>query len=303
MVISSSTQVEMYNYLAENKESNIREIDNDSNDLISNSIKILATKLSRLSTLFVSTTIIRNDGKRALITKNFKAETNHLIYYVLYNIGGCEAILKEVGKNKALTDNFKELPIDYSNLKDIGNKLRNKLINLCKLYLDNKEYGLAAKDKTDDKGFLVKESWLAEAVLHKYTGELGYKLLDNNIRARTEATMGLRTDILIEHPLKYIIGDIKIYSNLITKTGVYAINENINQVNTYVGVCKNKYSADIVEGIIIHIVSSEQYEKCKHLSGLEIGFENTRSIKIYIIEDKGLDYIFSEYKKIIEDNL
>lgn len=313
-VISPSTQIEMYKYLAKHKESGVREIDTDSNDFITSAIKDSAIRLSKSNNLFIKTAEIKSEGNKVKINSKYNSKSNHIIYYALHNIGGCNKLLEQVNKEKHLAITFKNIPENYEDIIENSGKLRNKLIHLCKIYLNSKEYEIASQINCTDKEFMAKESWLAEASLHKYTKEyseeIGYDVIGNLLRGRNKYTYALKSDIIIEDILKTIIIDVKVYSNIISKDGLYISNANRYQVNSYIGAYLDREAKkgkeieeNKVEGILLHIVDNAQYEKVKQMNGANLSVEDGRKLTLYIIEDKGLNYIFDEYSKILDKHL
>lgn len=301
MVLTPKTQIEMYEYLSNKGTSGVISVDSDSNEFLTSAIKKLATKVNRVCNLFNRQALIK-DGKMEL---DYNSDSNHLIYYVLNNIGGCAMLLKEINTYKKAINNFKKIPKDIKYVRDTNNKLRDRLINLCKLYLDNQEYEIASKKKCTDIEFISKESWLAEKCLHTYSKK-HFAIFGNLLRHRTAISYALRSDIVIEGAVKTIIVDVKVYSNIVSKDDkLYISNNNKNQINSYIGayLSKTNHKNNNVEGIVLHIVSSEQYEKAKHLNGGDLSVEDDRKLSLYIIEDKGLNYILDTYKEIIETRL
>lgn len=316
MQISSETQVQMYNYLLNNKVAGNNVVDSNSQDFISNSIKILAKKLSSRAELFLRKPIMRMDGDILKMRSNYMCASNHLIFYVLNDMGGCKHLLsqldyEEEGKeSRRLEEEFRKEPVDYDKIPENGGSAgRCKLVKLCKLYTSEKEFIIASKKKSDDRDFLAKESTLAEKSLRKNSFELGQniKVQPNKVLGRLDHAMALNTDIILCKEDRAVIIDIKVYSSFSENSHgelIYNKNNNRYQVNSYIGayVSKNRNITKI-SGLLIHIVNHELYEKNKELQGADLTTEPDRPIHLYLIEDRGLDNIFADYRKIVEDTL
>ena len=320
MQISTQTQVEMYNYLLNNKVAGNNIIDSNSQDFLSNSIKMLAKKLSGRAELFLRKPIMQMDNEILKMRSNYMCSSNHLIYYVLNEIDGCKRFLNQLGEvgddkesellNKKLATVFSQKPEDYEKISEDGGTVgRRKLIKLCKLYLAEKEFIIASKKKSDDKDFLARESTLAEKSLRKYSYELknNIKVQGNKVLERLEHAMAMYTDIILCKEDRALIIDIKVYASFSENSHgklMYNKGNNRYQVNSYIGayLSKNKNISKI-SGLLIHIVNHDLYEKNKELQGADLTTEPDRPIRLYLIEDKGIDNIFADYRKIIEETL
>lgn len=313
MQISSETQVAMYNYLLSGKISGDNFIDSNSQDFLINSIKLLAKKLNGRAELFIRKANLRMDGDTLKMGSNYICSSNHLIYYVLNNIGGCSSLLKQLGEteqiNKLLHSVFTKIPVEFEAVPESSSTSRGKMIRLCKLYMSEKEMEITSKKKSEDKDFIAKESALAEKSLRKYSSELenGIAVQSNNIKSRLENALALKSDIILNYGDGAVIIDIKVYSSISTRDdGIlfYKYNTNRYQVNSYIGAYLNKNSTiSKTSGLIIHIVNHELYEKNKELQGADLTIETDRPIRLFLIEDKGLDSIFADYRKIVESTL
>lgn len=314
MQISSETQVEMYNYLLNDRISGNNFIDSNSQDFLINSIKLLAKKLNGRAELFIRKANLRMDGDTLKMGSNYICSSNHLIYYVLNNIGGCSSLLKQLGEteqiNKLLHSVFIRIPVEFEAVPESNSSTgRGKMIKLCKLYMSEKEMEITSKKKSEDKDFIAKESALAEKSLRKYSSELKNEIVvqPNNIKSRLDNALALKSDIILNYGDRAVIIDIKVYSSISTRDdGIlfYKYNTNRYQVNSYIGAYLNKNSTiSKTSGLIIHIVNHELYEKNKELQGADLTIETDRPIRLFLIEDKGLDSIFVDYSKIVESTL
>ncbi len=314
MQISSETQIEMYNYLISGNIAGNKFVNSNSQNFLSNSIKLLAKKLNSRAELFIRKANLRMDGDTLKMGSNYICSSNHLIYYVLNDIGGCSSLLKQLGEteqiNKLLHNMFTKMPNDFESVPESSSSAgRSKMIKLCKLYLSEKEMEITAKRKCEDRDFLAKESTLAEKTLRKYSYELGngIQVQPNNVKGRLVSALALRTDIILKCENRVLLIDIKVYSSISTKedgTIFYKYNTNRYQVNSYIGAYLNKNSnISEISGLIIHIVNHELFEKNKELQGADMTIELDRPMKLFLIEDNGLDSIFADYRKIIENAL
>lgn len=314
MQISSETQVAMYNYLLNDRISGNNFIDSNSQDFLINSIKLLAKKLNGRAELFIRKANLRMDEDTLKMGSNYICSSNHLIYYVLNNIGGCSSLLKQLGEteqiNKLLHSVFIKIPVEFEAVPESNSSTgRGKMIKLCKLYMSEKEMEITSKKKSEDKDFIAKESALAEKSLRKYSSELKNEIVvqPNNIKSRLDNALALKSDIILNYGDRAVIIDIKVYSSISTRDdGIlfYKYNTNRYQVNSYIGAYLNKNSTiSKTSGLIIHIVNHELYEKNKELQGADLTIETDRPIRLFLIEDKGLDSIFVDYSKIVESTL
>ena len=182
-----------------------------------------------------------------------------------------------------------------------------KLIKSCILYYQHKEITEVSKGKSTEEYDIIKESWLAEQCLGKYSiNDLDYRL---KVKSQPKYYGGgkyaqvLKPDIQLYDKDNLLIIDVKVYKNIHTYSHgqiKYGSNANRFQVNSYMGKCSNKYHRDNVQGVILHIVNSDIMNKYGELQGADITIENDRPMKLWLIEDKGLDYIFNEYNRLIE---
>ena len=116
----------------------------------------------------------------------------------------------------------------------------------------------------------------------------------------------LKPDIIFIGKNKALVIDVKVYTNVETKhydTRSYISNNNRFQLNTYIGKVKKQLCEEGIEvhGIILHIVNDDIWCKSNDMQCADLTMEDDRPIKLFMIQDKGLPYILSEYDKIIKD--
>ena len=186
------------------------------------------------------------------------------------------------------------------------------------MYLLHQQLERTSKKKeADTTGEIDIESRLAELALHKYSKYLKpFRVAPKTVKNAEGFAQSLVTDIILESPTanKSLIVDVKVYKDFIVKhhdKSRYKSNENRFQMNSYIGAylekaAKKELNAEkelMVDGILLHIVSPEHWERLKQHNGLNgavLTIESKRPIHLYIIPDYGLDYIFTSYAKIIE---
>lgn len=304
MVISIETQKEMYRYILSDKKTNIRNIDSNIQEFLRLTIKELAKKLYLRAELYIGKAQLQLDENNEIVRKkNYKCESNKLIYDTLHEIkNGTDFANKDIEKQ------LQEIDIeDYEFIPESGTADRKKLIKSCILYYQHKEIIEVSKGKSTEEYDIVKESWLAEQCLGKYSiHELGLEL-----KAKSQPkyygggkyAQVLKPDIQLYDKDNLVVIDVKVYKNIhIYSHGQlkYGSNTNRFQVNSYIGKCLDKYHRDNVQGIILHIVNSDIMNKYGELQGADITIENDRHMKLWLIEDKGLDYILNEYSRLIQ---
>ena len=306
MIISIPTQKEMYSYILSNKTTGLEIADNKLDDIISMQIKELARKLYSRSDLYIGKIRISKDKKHKLKKdKNYKCKSNQLIYYVLDQFPESASYATD----KMKTQLTLECPEDFWDVSECGTKGRKKLLKLCKLYLDNRDIRFSAKHKTTEEYDLAKESFLAEAAFGKYSeevfGEKAKVFIQKVLKKSTPTTHGLRSDIIMQFKNMTILIDVKVYSKVGEKyyqKYVYSSNANRYQVNSYIGAFVEEHILRRrVVGVVLHIVDADLWEKNQELQGTDLTIEPDRPIHLYMIQDNGLNYIFSEYNKLINE--
>ena len=310
MILSYVTQKEMYNYITSNKTTGVGYIDSNFSLFITNEIKNISKKLFFRSELYIGKIQISVDSDNRLVRiKNYKCKSNILILNTLHSIKNNtdftnEEIRKQIG-NESI-DNYDEVI-------ESGSKLRRKLIKLCKLYFEHKEIELRNKSKSMEEYELAKESFLAEASLGLFTQNEVVNVTkvyrQKQFRSEYKHAQVLKPDIIIIDNRLLIVIDTKVYKEIGIKNHgkfEYCSNANRFQINSYIGKCLDKLmggNANKIIGIILHIVNEELMEKNHELQGTELTIEKARPIYLYMIQDKGLDYIFKCYNNILKEYL
>lgn len=304
MVISIETQKEMYRYILSDKKTNIRNIDSNIQEFLRLTIKELAKKLYLRAELYIGKAQLQLDENNKIVRKkNYKCESNKLIYDTLHEIkNGTDFANRDIEKQ------LQEVDIeDFEFIPESGTADRKKLVRSCILYYQHKEIIEVSRGKSTEEYDIVKESWLAEQCLGMYSiHELGIKL-----KAKSQPkyygggkyAQVLKPDIQLYDKDNLIVIDVKVYKNIhIYSHGQlkYGSNANRFQVNSYIGKCLDKHHRDNVQGVILHIVNSDTMNKYGELQGADITIENGRHMKLWLIEDKGLDYILNEYSRLIQ---
>ena len=317
-MISIETRKEMYEYLLSDKKQGGKSYDSDFQFFIKEVIKDLSKKLFLKTELYLRKSIIlRDNNYRIIRNTTYKFKSNKLIYDVLkelhidYDYIDSE---DDTRSKRIIEEQLSDVTYDECDeILESGSKDRIKLIRACKLYLNGKEIELVSNTKSDDKYNMAEESWLAETVLGKYSKELGIGAKSQspfNARNNQPYAGQLKPDIIVYDKNNIIVIDCKVYKRIIEKnskgTEKYISNNNRYQVNSYIGRCldSDKYSSKKYKnGIILHIADKELYERCQSADGTDLTIEYDRPIKLYIIEDKGLNYILSRYKEIIDNTM
>lgn len=304
MIISIQTQKAMYDYILESKTMGEEITNRGLGDVISFMITELAKRLYLRSELYIGKIIIHKDSAYKLSKeKNYKCISNQLIYYVLTNIPKSVTYATDRIK-KQLELKYSE---DFMKVKENGTKERKKLLNLCKLYLANRDIEFVYKSKDKKEYSMAKEYFLAEATLGKYSKEIfdgiAKVYTQKTLKNGTATTLGLRSDIIIQFEDIVIIIDVKVYNKIgVTyyNNYVYGSNENRFQLNSYLGAYKDKYgNKDKVVGIVLHIVNQSLWDQNKQMQGSKLTIEDDRLIYLWMIQDNGLNYILEQYKEII----
>lgn len=304
MIISIQTQKAMYDYILESKTMGEEITNRGLGDVISFMITELAKRLYLRSELYIGKIIIHKDSAYKLSKeKNYKCISNQLIYYVLTNIPKSVTYATDRIK-KQLELKYSE---DFMKVKENGTKERKKLLNLCKLYLANRDIEFVYKSKDKKEYSMAKEYFLAEATLGKYSKEIfdgiAKVYTQKTLKNGTATTLGLRSDIIIQFEDIVIIIDVKVYNKIgVTyyNNYVYGSNENRFQLNSYLGAYKDKYgNKDKVVGIVLHIVNQSLWDQNKQMQGSKLTIEDDRLIYLWMIQDNGLNYVLEQYKEII----
>lgn len=306
MVISVDTQKEMYKYIISGKILRDNYIDSNLKIFITEQIKYLSKKLYLRTELYIGKMQLELDANNKLLRKkNYKCKSNKLIFDILHKIESCNTFeTEEIRKQLNNLDS-----VDYRDVTETGSKDRKRLIKLCKLYMQNKEIELRTKGETSEEYELAKESFLAETALGLYSeNELNLGLetyVQKVFAARNKFAQQLKPDIILIGKDKVIVVDVKVYKDVETEhydKRVYCSNNNRFQVNSYIGKVMKQLCTDKIEvqGIILHIVNKEIWDRCSDMQEADLTIEEDRPITLYMIQDKGLEYIFKEYQKLVE---
>lgn len=308
MIISVETQQEMYTYLAKQSLKNMYVVDSSLSEIIDYQIRVLAQKLYNRSELFVrKASFIYNEKDEKIETGHeLYSLSNALIYNTLENIKGCKRFL--INTNKSDIHD-----IDYSTVIESGSPDRIKLIQLCKKFMQHKELSAKKTSNTKDQ-FKVKAAevgTLADQTIGAYTLEIQKEynqieevFVQKHLKSEHKFMQDLVPDIVIVTSDKVYVIDVKVRKTIasVNEYHPFAYTENSNrfQVNSYIGMYKSLYTNKAVEGILLHFADEELYNENEIMQGKEASIESDRPIHLYIIEDRGLDNIFADYRKIIE---
>lgn len=306
MIISVDTQKEMYEYIISGKILRDNYIDSNLKIFITEQIKYLSKKLYLKTELYIGKMQLELDIDNKLIRKkNYKCKSNKLIFDILHQIESCNTfVTEEIKKQISRLDS-----INYKEVIESGSKDRKRLIRLCKLYIQNKEIELKTKGKSIEEYELAKESFLAETSLGIYSkDELNLGLdayVQKVFNTGKRFAQQIKPDIILIGKEKALVIDVKVYKDIEAEhydKRVYCSNSNRFQLNSYIGkvtkqLCKNKVT---VQGIILHIVNKEIWDKCSDMQEADLTIEEDRPITLYMIQDKGLEYILNEYQKLVE---
>ena len=305
MKLSPQTQLDMYSYIQSDKFSSLKITEGNIKDFLINEIKNIIPALYRKAGLFEKITYNKSIEGRLNIITNYNCLSNQLICYVLNDTKLYTNLLRryDIPILANLTKNIKSIP-------ESGSNARIHLIKLCKMYLQYQQLEITSKEKEDTIGKLEKESTLAELTLHRYSQkELSFTVPNKIVKKAYGFAQSLKTDIILESPTlnKTLIIDVKVYKKITDKdesnTERYAHNHNRFQLNSYIGAYLENHANMEVQGIILHLVSPELWEKTKGLDGANLTIESDRPIHLHIIPDNGLESIFNDYTKIVNNYL
>ena len=302
MQLSLQTQLDMYTYIQSGKISYFKIAEGNIQDFLINKIKEVTKLLMSNQSLFICKPLVCYEGDNFKTIRDYNSSSNQLIYYTLANLNLFPNILNQY--DITVSDN---LPEDFNLVPESGTPARVQLIQLCKMYLQDKQLEQASKAKGSIDEKIDRESTLAEHTLHRYS-RTNFKTLSNRVKKAFGYAQALETDIIVQSKNKVIIIDVKVYSNFVIKKHgelKYTYNSNRFQLNSYIGALRDKYKEKdfTVEGIILHLVSPELWEDTKDLQAANLTIESDRPIHLYIIPDHGLEYILSAYQKIIDNHL
>lgn len=313
-MLSIDTRREMYNYLLSDRIKSIKNVDSNLQVYITEQIKELSKRLFYKTELYIGkSTLKRDNNYRIKRAKNYRARSNKLIYDVLQDLNICYDYIDEKDE-KIIEEQLSKITYDKDNIDDIaetGSNDRKKLIRACKLFLQKKDFEFYAKDKYEEKYCIADDSWLCEQVLGKYSKKHYKSVMQspfNPIKSIQPFASQLKPDIILWNTNSMFVLDVKVYSKILEKNQhgdlKYVGRDNRFQVNSYIGaviVSGRKYSTkQYNQGIILHIVNKELYEESKEAHNTDLTIESNRPMKLWLIEDKGLDYIFDEYNRLIE---
>ena len=311
MIISAETQYEMYIYLAKQSLKNMSVDDSNLSEIINYQIKILAQKLFNRSELFVKKPLFfyKEEEEKIDAGKELVSKSNVLIYDTLESIKGCKRFL--INTNKV---DIKD--IDYSTVIETGSPDRVKLIKLCKKFMQRKELSNKKQNNTEDtyEVRMAELGTLVDQTIGVYTGEIHERypqikevFVQKHLKSQHELMQDLVPDIVIITSNKVYVIDVKVRKNIANENiyhpFAYAENSNRFQVNSYIGLYKSLYPNKEVEGILLHFANEDLFNKNAIMNGKTASIEPDRPIHIYLIEDRGLNNIFTDYRKIIEDIL
>ena len=310
MVLTAETQYQMYDYILSGKLTNSKQAISKSQDFLILEIKRLSKRLSTRAELYKRKSII-NVGENGEFnsSKNYELWSNILIYKTLHDIKNITKYDNtEIRNQLCIFENcdIRNL-LNIDSLKETGSSDKKRLIRACKLYQQHMDICKNAKDKDNGKYELVRESFLAEESLARFSKDTFANVYSQHqYREKEKYAQTIIPDIIIKNPDKLIVIDCKVYKKIHTFSHgqlKYISNGNRFQVNSYIGRClQDDYdNKNIpVQGIILHIVNSGIMNRYGELHGVDITIENDRPMKLWLIEDKGLDYIFNEYDRLIE---
>lgn len=307
MVISIDTQKEMYEYILSGKILRDSYIDSNFQIFITEQIKYLSKKLYLRTELYIGKMQLELDENNKLRRKkNYKCNSNKLIFDILHQLENCNDFTTEdIKKQLSKLDS-----VDYRDVIESGSKDRKRLVKLCKLYLQNKEIKLKTEAKSSEEYELEKECFLAETALGMYsTDELDLNIetyVQKSFSSGKKFAQHIKPDIVFIGKDKALVIDIKVYTNVETKhydTRSYISNNNRFQLNTYIGKVKKQLCKEGTEvyGIILHIINKDVWNRSNDMQGADLTIEDDRPIRLFMIQDKGLPYILSEYDKIVKD--
>lgn len=325
MIISAETQQEMYIYLAKQSLKNMYDVDSNLSEIINYQIKILAQKLFNRSELFVKKALwiydeaedkikttkeaakdTAKDDTKDGITDGIISKSNILIYDALDCIKGCKRFL--INTNKVEIKN-----IDYSTVIETGSPDRVKLIKLCKKFMQRKDLSTKKNNTADTYEARIAElGTLADQTIGVYTEEIQKKypkikevFVQKHLKSKHEFMQDLVPDIVIVTANKVYVIDVKVRKNIANENMyhpfAYAENSNRFQLNSYIGAYKSIYPDKEIEGILLHFANQELFDKNEMMHGKLASIESDRPIRVYLLEDRGLDNIFKDYRKIIEE--
>lgn len=307
MVISIDTQKEMYEYILSGKILRDSYIDSNFQIFITEQIKYLSKKLYLRTELYIGKMQLELDNNNKLRRKkNYKCNSNKLIFDILHQIENCNDFTTEDIKKQLIGIDS----VDYKDVIESGSKDRRRLVKLCKLYMQNKEIKLKTEAKSSEEYELEKECFLAETALGVYSLDkldLGLETyIQKTFSTGKKFAQQLKPDIIFIGKNKALVIDVKVYTNVEIKhydTRSYISNNNRFQLNTYIGKVKKQLCEEGIEvhGIILHIVNDDIWCKSNDMQCADLTMEDDRPIKLFMIQDKGLPYILSEYDKIIKD--
>ena len=311
MIISAETQQEMYTYLAKQSLKNVCAVDSNLSEIIDYQIKVLAQKLYNRSELFVrkSLFIYKEEEEKIEAEHGLVSASNVLIYNTLEHIKGCKRFL--INTNKVDMHD-----IDYSTVIESGSPDRIELIRLCKKFMQHKELSAKKTSNTKDefKVKMAEEGTLTDRTIGMYTMEIQKEypqmeeiFVQKHLKSEHKLMQDLVPDIVIVTSDKIYVIDVKVRKNIASANEhhpfAYAENSNRFQINSYMGAYKFLYPNKAVEGILLHFANEELYTKNEIMQGKTASIESDRPIHLYLIEDRGLDNIFTDYRKIIENIL
>lgn len=320
-VISTDTKREMYVYLLSNGRLQIgrnHNTDSDLKEYLRDQIRQLSNSLHRRLELYLCKSSIKIENGRAIIKKKYECKSNKLVYDTLAELEGCNTFTGS-DENIELGEYLKKMdPINIEELWNIpenGSLDRKRLILACKLLKDfnhhDKQFGNKARTDEVNSFQMDKDSYLAEKVIAKISEEAFGDIA--NVRSQERLLTGkdfaqiIKPDTTLRGKDWLIVVDVKVYSKLTVEDGNYISNANRFQVNSYIGSMLDKYFSDAkntkVLGIILHIVNGDLMDKHSEMHGCDLSLENNRKIKLYLIEDNGLNRILDEYTEIISKEI
>lgn len=320
-VISTATKREMHSYLLSDSRMSIdsTNTDSDTETFLKDQIEDMARKLYVNLELYICKSELTGNNGRITLNKNYKCLSNKLIYDTLIeNIETNMFSDEELDKQMSKVDKIDINELDL--IPESGSLVRKRLIRACKLLRQYNNADFSRKDKREQiNSFEMDiESHLAEQVIAKYSKEILEDKADvfnqRQFRYNCRFAQAIKPDTLIIAKQWAIVIDVKVYSKLTYEANnkdKYISNVNRFQVNSYMGKVleryyKNSKDSNInILGIILHIANRDimNDKSVRDMNGCDLSVEDSRRIKLYIIEDKGLDYILNEYERIIKSEI
>lgn len=239
----------------------------------------------------------------------FQSNLNKLVHFILGNMSFEEDDKKSIQErylNKFKQNHVKPQYI-IENILCL-NKEEHDLVRLCKIY--NNCFGLkqrSEKNNTNRDNRIVQDKDLFEMVMQK---ALNNKVENKTIMGRKGVGLALIADAVVDDSntgIHYII-DTKFYSNILDNSynkAVYKSQNNRFQMCSYIEAYSSEKNIpkSNIQGLIVHAVDAEHYEKWKILEEdgkLDIGKCKIQIKFIHI--DTSADKIINQFKRLIKED-